>query len=547
MAVEVESTSQIEEFIGVLRRRIWWIIVPAAVLLSIGTAIAIVIPKKYVSETRIMVRDSLAGLEGPGSAPSASRDSQVAEHQITSMKRVSAVLESLRWPEYLELARAEQFDYVKKMQERIQVDIPVMARGVSQQVVSIEFSHTDPDHAYQFLNALQERWKDEVLERGRAAEYRAYEQLKEAKERKEKQRERLSEQATELRKRYSIPPPSAVLDQLRGTEVGDPLFGDLRGNRAELIDVEDQIEQLIQTIASNEDRYARMDDQVPQVDTDRGASYRKQINNKRADILKIQLEREERKYLPEHPTYKEMQARIDLLEESIQVLEASETADIRVESWVPNKDKSALFARMDNQRRQLEELERRRAALSQKVAEQRDYSLELQEVHAQLREWEEDLYRIQNELEEIDLAYQKKERIVRWIDGPGGDPFEVLTKVNIPTKPTEPNPALIVAFALFLGLGMGGGLAILMEYRKNCFRSVHDLSRVMVVPVLGTVNTIVTRTERTRVLFGRVVAAGATLGFVGLMAYVTWAWSSNPHLLSDQVIDAIEEFRNRFK
>jgi len=69
----------------------------------------------------------------------------------------------------------------------------------------------------------------------------------------------------------------------------------------------------------------------------------------------------------------------------------------------------------------------------------------------------------------------------------------------------------------------------------------------MVVPVLGTVNTIVTRPERTRALFGRVVAAGATLGFVGLMAYVTWAWSSNPHLLSDQVIDAIEEFRNKFK
>ena len=104
-----------------------------------------------------------------------------------------------------------------------------------------------------------------------------------------------------------------------------------------------------------------------------------------------------------------------------------------------------------------------------------------------------------------------------------------------------------MAFALFLGLGLGGGLAILMEYRKNCFRSVHDLSRVMVVPVLGTVNTIVTQAERTRSMFGRVVTAGATLGFVGLMASVTWAWSSNPHLLSDQVIDAIEEFRARFK
>lgn len=547
MAVEVESTSQIEEFLGVLKRRLWWILVPAAVLGAIGTAVGIVIPKKYVSTTRIMVRDSLAGLDPQGANSANTRGSQVAEHQITSRNRITAVLEGLRWPEYLELARSEQADYVKKTQERIDVEIPPLSRGVGQQVVGIEFAHTDPDHAYQFLDALQQRWKEEVLERGRASEIRAFEQLKGSKERKEKERQRISDEATELRKRYAIPPPSAILDKLGVSDGGNPLFGNLAENRAELTDVSDRIATLKQRIKSDEDRYARMEDQVTKVDTDRGSTFGKDIRKARQQILELQVQREERKYLPEHPTYKAIQESINSLEEQIQLLESSQTADIRVETWVPNKAKAALFAELEKQRISLEDLERREKSLTQKVAAQREHSLELQEVHANLREMEEDLYRIQNELEEIDLAYQKKERVVRWIDGPGGDPFEILNKVYLPTNPTEPNPTLIIAFALFLGLGLGGALAILMEYRKNCFRSVHDISRVMVVPVLGTVNSIVTRGERARRLFGRVVTAGATLGFVGLTAYVTWAWSSNPHLLSDQVIDAIESFRSRFK
>jgi len=546
MAVEVESTSQVEEFLGVLLRRIWWICVPAALLLSIGTAVAVVIPKKYVAKTRMMVRDSLADLDG-STERSNSREAQVAEHQIRSLRRVSAVLESLRWPEYLELSKVDQYDYVRTLQERIEVDIPMMSRGSGQQVVSIEFSHTDPDHAFQFLDALQLRWKDEVLERGRSAEYRAYDQLKGAKEEKEKERERISSQATELRKRYGIPPPSALVDALQGSGVGEPVFGDLRENKTQLIDVQDKIERLKSQIESGEERLARMDDLVTKVDTDRGSNYRKQKNSKRDEILKLQLERQEKKYLPQHPAYKAIQDKIDGLEEQIKVLQSSETADIHVETWVPNKKKTDLAKTLEAQRVGLESNEALEVGLLQKIAEQRDHSLEIHDVHAQLREWEGDLYRIAAELEEIDLAYQRKERRVRWIDGPGGDPFEVLSKAVPPTKPTEPNPMLIIGFSLFMGLGLGLGLAVVMEYRKNCFRSVHDLSRVMVVPVLGTINTIVTRAERMRKLFGRVVAAGATFGFVGLMAYVTWAWTSNPHLLSDQVIDAIEQFRARFK
>ena len=151
MAVEVESTSQVEEFLGVLRRRFWWILVPAAVLFAIGTAFAIIVPKKYVTKTRVMVRSSMAGLAAPGGDSASTREAQVAEHQILSTTRISSVLEALRWPEYLELNRSEQFEYLKSIQERVEVEIPNMRRNANQQVVNIEFSHTDPERAFPVL------------------------------------------------------------------------------------------------------------------------------------------------------------------------------------------------------------------------------------------------------------------------------------------------------------------------------------------------------------------------------------------------------------
>ena len=58
MAVEVESTGQIEEFLRVLRKRVWWIIVPFFLVASLGTAYAVIVPKKFVSSVRVMVREN---------------------------------------------------------------------------------------------------------------------------------------------------------------------------------------------------------------------------------------------------------------------------------------------------------------------------------------------------------------------------------------------------------------------------------------------------------------------------------------------------------
>ena len=113
--------------------------------------------------------------------------------------------------------------------------------------------------------------------------------------------------------------------------------------------------------------------------------------------------------------------------------------------------------------------------------------------------------------------------------------------------PTEPNPLLIAAFGIVAGLALGVGLAVFAEYSRNCFRTVQDLSRVMVTPVLGTVNQIVTRKEARLVAARRVTVALASLLIVGGVSFVTWAWAKNPELLSPDLREKIETVRSKFR
>jgi len=88
---------------------------------------------------------------------------------------------------------------------------------------------------------------------------------------------------------------------------------------------------------------------------------------------------------------------------------------------------------------------------------------------------------------------------------------------------------------------------VVLEFSKNCFRTVADIGRVMAIPVLGSVDRIVTRRELRLGALRRVSVAAASLVFVGAILFVTWAWANDAKYLSQDVRDAIEGLRARLK
>ena len=96
MAVEVESTSQFDEFKRLLRRRAWTILLPGLLISALGISIAVLVPKKYVSTTRVMLRD----LEVAGGGSGGTSEGRVAEHTIRSPSPAAR-----RWVKPTDLSR----------------------------------------------------------------------------------------------------------------------------------------------------------------------------------------------------------------------------------------------------------------------------------------------------------------------------------------------------------------------------------------------------------------------------------------------------------
>jgi hypothetical protein len=171
----------------------------------------------------------------------------------------------------------------------------------------------------------------------------------------------------------------------------------------------------------------------------------------------------------------------------------------------------------------------------------------LQDVYSQLAEKATQIENLRQTVNQAELRYAEKREQAIVIASPLANPFEITEEVTPPIRPTEPNPWLIIAFSVAAGFGLGIGLAVALEYTKNCFRSPHDISRVMVIPVLGTINSIITRRE-SRLRAARRTAVGLSSAVVILsVVFVTWAWQNHPTLLSQELRDTIEDVRSKFR
>jgi len=105
-----------------------------------------------------------------------------------------------------------------------------------------------------------------------------------------------------------------------------------------------------------------------------------------------------------------------------------------------------------------------------------------------------------------------------------GEQFKILDPARLPEKPSSPNRPLINAVGALVGLGIGLGLAILLEYRDTTLKSDGDVAVTLMLPVLAAVPIIVTEADVKQRRRRRLILslAAATVVLIASAALAAW-------------------------
>lgn len=541
MAVEVEAAGQFDEFIRVLKRRKWLLIVPVVVIGSLGSFYAVVVPKKYVSAMKVMVGNpGAAGLIATGSSE---EQGAVAEFSLRSTERIRSVLDGLGWESYEILGSQDKREYIRDLRASLRVYTPDMPRGASQQLVELSFKSESGEKAYTFVTQIFRSWKSEVLD---SQKNQARNERDEIRKLLDDQRRELALKAQEIedeRTKWNIPPPRARGDG--GYELSiSSIFSEAEQMTQRILELEDAIDQARSAVERKRMAWARMPVEAPageqpQTPAQQGIKLVKQ------QIAALELQQRTSGLHPRHSTYRRNEKRIEELRDVLKELEAdSSAAGLEPDAMVENVARLALWEQILRDEDAIKQLEADLSRVKERESDAKGRAFQLNVAYSKI----EQLISEVRELEDrISLQAQKydeaKGRVAKLSDSEGGN-FEVLEKAEVPLEPTDPNPWVLAISSIILSLGLGLGLGILKEYGKAVFRSPREIARVLPYPVLGRINSIRTRRERLKAFLVQATLASASTAFLVSVAYVTWEYGANDGKgLTRPVIDAIESFR----
>jgi len=106
-----------------------------------------------------------------------------------------------------------------------------------------------------------------------------------------------------------------------------------------------------------------------------------------------------------------------------------------------------------------------------------------------------------------------------------GEQFKLLDPARLPEKPLSPNRPMLNFVGMMVGLGIGLGIIVFLEYRDGSFKTDDEVLRLLALPVLAVVPLMQSDQERGR-SFRRRLAVSLVLGtaVVGCMAIVAYTF-----------------------
>lgn len=468
----------VQDVVDIIKRRRWQLIVPAGIIFLVAAITAFSLPRKYRSTATILIEAQEVPSEYVKTNITSFADQrlQTINQRIMGAPRLIEMVK--RFNLYSELrTRVTMEEIVAKMTKDIKfatisADVVDPRSGRPAQATiafSISFIGASPEVAQQVANELSSLYMEENL----------------------KEREKQSVGTS----RFLQEEMQAIQDSLAAIEGKVASFKQRNINSLpELSQVNLQafdgadrdIRQLNDQLRTLKEREGYLQTQLASVQPELSTGDRDALGQ-----LRLRLADLKSRFSDQYPDVVKTRAEIGALEQQMKAANLDPTG---------NKPDNPAYITLDSQlagtrseigsvRRQVADVVKRRDSYQSRIMAsprvEEGYKTMLVERNNLQQKYDD----LSSKAMESKMAHgMEKEQL--------GERFTLVDPARLPERPFSPNVPAVLLIGLILGLGTGVGVAALKEASDQSVRSADDLARFTGLPVLVTVQPLVTGRER---------------------------------------------------
>ena len=466
------------DYMSVVHRRMWWFIVPLVCCLLGGAALAVLLPREYLSQATIGV-----------AAPTLTPELLKGVSSLDKEERQRAISQQLLSPAVLQrVVREERInpehpvDQVAQwlrgnVEQNISVPNPITKGDSSKGLDSFILGYTDtePARAQRIANRIayvfvEENSKSQIERTENTSEVLSQAvQASAARLAKLENDLRIKKQQNMGRLPDQVNANVQIVNGLRSQF--ESLSNALRGEQDRLTNIESQLETMRQGGSG----------------TTASSAAAIQSAQARVNDLQKQLAVARAMYTDKHPEIGRLQeelagARKDLI--------AAQQESGKNDALTADPIYKAKIQERDAARLRIKDLQRALRGAQSQIALYQSRVDAAPSVDQELAPLEREATLERTHYADLTTRYQGAMAAETLARKQGGERFSVLYPANLPARPVRPDVFRLMALAIVAGLVLGAGAALGREFLDRSVHDVRALQSEFEVPVLGEIPRI---------------------------------------------------------
>jgi polysaccharide chain length determinant protein (PEP-CTERM system associated) len=489
--INPEKNFTLIEYLEILRRRMWYIIIPFVLVMAGASIYSIIAPREYKASTLVLI--------SPQSVPEnfvhATVTSNVEERlqsitqEVMSRTRLETIITEFRLYEK-ESKHLPKEEIVELMLKNVKVELPT--KRDEKGFFSISFISDNPNTAASVANRLSSLFIEENLKiREKQASGTTEFLTNELTEAKAKL-DQMDANVTNYKRRFMGGLPEQrdtnlkIFEQLQNQN--QPISDSLRTAQDRKLFIQKQLTDMEMPISasattgSEKDNLHSVSFSSAQKDAssataiDVGGSY-----ETKKDKLKRELEDLRTKYTDNHPDIIAMKKKLANLEKNKDTYDSDIKKDPRYKELKNQLTATSLeIKRLQDEGASIStQINKYMGRIEQSPAREQEMASMLREYQSTKAAYETLLSKSQGAQQAENLEKRQK-----------GEQFKVIDPARVPEGPFSPDVPKILLIGLFAGLAGGMALAFISEQMDRSFHDAADVEISLGIKVLATIPKI---------------------------------------------------------